>query len=315
MGRHIRSKKSNRVKLLGIGACFLVLAVASYSVGRTLLNQPTKSSDAIARSSQSSTTKATRTTSSSTMSSTTSSIQATTTTTTSSASEPREELAVSNLEANASHVYYGVYYFNSGKELSSNNSAPTISASVIKVFVMEYALTQADPNEIVDGKSVTDWLLPMIQQSDNAAANTLISHFGIETLNQFFQTQGYQDTRLERLMLDNDARAQGKENYTSLNDCMNFLKRLYQQRTTEPYATMLEIMEGQTLRTKIPSKLSTDIVVANKTGELDNAENDIGLVLTKDNPFALVVLTQNFTNTEAIRSAIGDVALSAATLK
>lgn len=311
MGRHIRSKKSNRVKLLGIGACFLVIAVASYSVGRTLLNQPTKSSDATARSSQSSTTKATRTTSSSTMSSTTSSIQATT----SSASEPREELAVSNLEANASHVYYGVYYFNSGKELSSNNSALTISASVIKVFVMEYALTQADPNEVVDGKSVTDWLLPMIQQSDNAAANTLISHFGIETLNQFFQTQGYQDTRLERLMLDNDARAQGKENYTSLNDCMNFLKRLYQQRTTEPYATMLEIMEGQTLRTKIPSKLSTDIVVANKTGELDNAENDIGLVLTKDNPFALVVLTQNFTNMEAIRSAIGDVALSAATFK
>lgn len=313
MGRHIRSKKSNRVKLLGIGACFLVIAIASYSVGRTLLNQPTKSSDAIARSSQSSTTKAMRTTSSSTMSSTTSSIQATTTT--SSASEPREELAVSNLEANASHVYYGVYYFNSGKELSSNNSASTVSASVIKVFVMEYALTQADPNEIVDGKSVNDWLLPMIQQSDNAAANTLISHFGIETLNQFFQTQGYQDTHLERLMLDNDARAQGKENYTSLNDCMSFLKRLYQQRATEPYATMLEIMEGQTLRTKIPSKLSTDIVVANKTGELDDAENDIGLVLTKDNPFALVVLTQNFTNTEAIRSAIGDVALSAATLK
>ena len=112
-------------------------------------------------------------------------------------------------------------------------------------------------------------------------------------------------------MLDNEARNQGKENYTSLNDCMFFLKKLYQQQGDYPYSTMLNIMEGQTLRTKIPSKLSEDILVANKTGELDNIENDIGLVLTEKNPFAIVVLSQNYQNVEEIRGAIGGFTLAA----
>ncbi|MFC4770842.1 serine hydrolase [Enterococcus hermanniensis] len=312
MARHANPKKIKRVKSIGIGACFLAIALISYSVGRGLLNQPAKPSATTQKNPRT----ITKATSSSPMEvSTTSSSLPTMTNSSEQTKEAAKQLDASKLQANANPVYYGVYYFDSGKELSSNNSAPTVSASVIKVFIMEYALTQANSNEEIEGSSLMDWLLPMIQQSDNAATNALITHFGMEKLNHYFQTQGYPDTRLERLMLDNDARAQGKENYTSLTDCMTFLKRLYQQRAIAPYSTMLEIMEGQTVRTKIPSKLPTDVVVANKTGELDTVENDIGLVLTKENPFAIVVLTQNFTNTEAIRSAIGDFSLAATTIK
>lgn len=119
------------------------------------------------------------------------------------------------------------------------------------------------------------------------------------------------DTRLERRMLDDEARSQGKENYTSLNDCLAFLKQLYQQRETYPQSTMFTIMKGQTLRTKIPSKLPVGSMVANKTGELDDTENDIGLVLSEKNPFAIVVLTKNFKSVDGIRTAIGEFALAA----
>ena len=230
-------------------------------------------------------------------------------------SEPEPQLDSTQLLASAEQVYYGVHYFNGDKDFSSNNSAPTISASVIKVFIMDYAFMQADPNEQIQDRTLNDWVVPMIQQSDNNAANVLIDYFGMDKLNDFFQAQGYQDTRLERKMLDNEARSQGQENYTSLTDCMTFLKQLYQQQGTYPQSAMLEIMQGQTIRTKIPSKLSGDVLVANKTGELDYVENDIGLVLSETNPFAIVVLTQNSKNSAETRQAIGDFALAATKIK
>ena len=52
-------------------------------------------------------------------------------------------------------------------------------------------------------------------------------------------------------------------------------------------------------------------MVANKTGELDDTENDIGLVLSEKNPFAIVVLTKNFKSVDGIRTAIGEFALAA----
>lgn len=304
MGRHSSPEKSGNAKYILIGMLFLILAGSSYLVVNTFFAQQQESAPSTAKKSTSKKTssKPKFETSETTTASTSNTQQ-------SSESEP--QLDATALTASADQVYYGVHYFNQDKDISSNNSAPTISASVIKVFIMEYAFTQADLTEMLEGKTINDWIISMIQQSDNDAANILITHFGMEQLNESFQTQGYQDTRLERLMLDNEARNQGKENYTSLNDCMFFLKKLYQQQAAYPYSTMLNIMEGQTLRTKIPSKLSEDILVANKTGELDNIENDIGLVLTEKNPFAIVVLSQNYQNVEEIRGAIGDFTLAA----
>ena len=288
-------------KYILIGMLFLILAGSSYLVVNTFFAQQQESTPSAAKKSTSK-----KTSSKPKLETTTAS-----TSNTQQSSESEPQLDATALTASADQVYYGVHYFNQDKDISSNNSAPTISASVIKVFIMEYAFTQADLTEMLEGKTINDWIISMIQQSDNDAANILITHFGMEQLNESFQTQGYQDTRLERLMLDNEARNQGKENYTSLNDCMFFLKKLYQQQAVYPYSTMLNIMEGQTLRTKIPSKLSEDILVANKTGELDNIENDIGLVLTEKNPFAIVVLSQNYQNVEEIRGAIGDFTLAA----
>lgn len=143
----------------------------------------------------------------------------------------------------------------------------------------------------------------MITVSDNDATNNLIDHVGMDTLNNYFEKQGYSSTKLQRKML-----AHGEENYTSLQDTMKFLKKLYQNRGNSKYSSMLEIMKGQQVKTKIPSQI--DVPVANKTGELGTVENDIGIVLS-DKPYAIVVLTNDVFNFQGVREGIGKLAKEA----
>ena len=143
----------------------------------------------------------------------------------------------------------------------------------------------------------------MITVSDNDATNILIDHIGTELLNHFFSEKGYSNTKLQRKML-----SQGNENYTSLQDCMKYLRKLYENQGNPKYSTMLEIMKRQQVKTKIPSQL--DVPVANKTGELPTVENDVGIVFS-NRPYAIVVLTNNVSNSQEIRTGIGNLALEA----
>lgn len=318
MGRHVRKK--NRVPWLLMGLLLLfLLAGTSYLATRGYLaksDHSTATKEETAKSSAAASTTLSfeepSIEESSLETSTTIEIAETAETTASSGTKTADlEAAAGRLEENAGKAYYAVHYFGSNETVASPTSARVASASLIKVFIMEYALNQAasgqvKADQLIEGRTLNQWLTPMIQQSDNTAANTLIDFFGMESLNLYFQTQGYQDTRLERHMLDDAARSAGQDNYTSLNDCMAFLNRLYQQQGTAPYAEMLALLEGQQVRTKIPSKLPADVVTANKTGELADVENDIGIVFAQENPFAITVLTQNVQNTAGIRDAIGD---------
>lgn len=223
-----------------------------------------------------------------------------------------EFLDDSALLGNAGQVSYGVYYFNNGTYISNNNNGPMVSASVIKVFIMSYIYeNQIEAQMTAAGETLGSLTQRMIQVSDNYATNVIIEHLGMETLNNYFKAAGYPSTQLQRKMVDEQARSLGKENYTSLEDAMTFLKKIYQNKETSPYSSMLDLMLGQQIKTKIPRMLPPEIPVANKTGELPGVENDIGLVLGGREPFAIVVLSNNVINSEGMRQAIGDFALAA----
>ena len=208
--------------------------------------------------------------------------------------------ALDQLNQSAGKVAYGIYYFNDKKYLSNNNNETMISASVIKVFIMEYLYEKGRIDETASGQSVQSLIERMITVSDNDATNILIDHIGMKSLNDYFAEKGYSNTRLQRKML-----AQGNENYTSLQDCMKFLRKLYGNQGNSKYSAMLEIMKRQQIKTKIPSKL--DVPVANKTGELPTVENDIGIVFG-NRPYAIVVLTNNVSYSSIVRDGIGKLA-------
>ena len=126
-------------------------------------------------------------------------------------------LSTENLFSSAQNVYYGVYYFDDNTYISDGNSAQTTSASVIKVFLMEYiyeeiAAGNLTEDDAVSGSSLKNLVATMIQNSDNNATNTLLDHFGMDTINAYIKKAGYSDTEFQRKMLDFDARNNGKEN-------------------------------------------------------------------------------------------------------
>jgi beta-lactamase class A len=228
----------------------------------------------------------------------------------SSSSSQEYILNDTELLASADKVAYGVYYFNDKKELSHAKEEAFIAASVIKVFIMEYVYTHLEQTMEIAGYSVDELVRLMIQNSDNQATNILIDFIGLDTLNEFFATN-YTSTQLQRKMLDENARAQGLENYTSVKDDLTYLETIYLHRDQFLYSEMLQLLLGQTIRTKIPSKFPEEILIANKTGELENVENDVALILDDENPLAIVILTEDVHGNGIVREAIGNFALEA----
>lgn len=205
------------------------------------------------------------------------------------------------------------YTIFSTDETYHTESKAVPSASVIKVFIMEYAFEQ-----IEDGKlSLTDKLASgtvsglieaMITRSDNSATNVLIDYFGMDEMNLFFAKQGYGDTRVQRKMLDTKAQSEGRDNYTSVQDVMLFLNKLYKEKEQEPYASMLKIMKRQQVKTKIPLLFPGDVIIANKTGELSNVENDIGIIFGDKGDYAVAFLCSGLADTHTARNAISNAA-------
>lgn len=218
----------------------------------------------------------------------------------------------SRLTLYAAEVSYGIYYFDSGMYFTNDNHEQLISASVIKIFIMAYVYEKKlDLQTLVNGEPIGELVRRMIQVSDNTATNSLIDFIGINQLNAYFSEAGYGTTSLQRRMSDGEARSRGIENYTSLDDTLLFLTRLYENQQVYPYSEMLTIMLGQQVATKIRSQLPAAVPVANKTGELDTVENDIGLVFDEGHDFAIVVLTNGVNDSRMVREAIGQLTYQA----
>jgi beta-lactamase class A len=217
------------------------------------------------------------------------------------------------------------------------------TASVIKVLVMAtaYALEDTTPgtlderltfshaddliggsdfmSEQADGATFTvrQLIVPMIRLSDNTAANMLIGHFGVDTINDTGGRAGLQNTHLARKFIDTAAIVRVQNNVTTPAD-MGTLLYLIEKGAHEDIPTiasakfcreMVAVMLGQTDREKIPAGLPPGTAVANKTGEITGTRNDVAIVDPYGNaPFVLAILTKELTDYDAAGSAIHQIA-------
>ena len=147
----------------------------------------------------------------------------------------------------------------------------------------------------------------MLSVSDNTAANTLVKRLGggnvekgMETVNSFCTENGYMDTSMGRLMLDLDAES---DNYTSVQDCGKFLKDIYQNKL-QGSQKMLEDLKAQERTSKIPAGVPSEVETANKTGELDDVENDAAIVYGDSGAYILCVIMNDLQDTARGRDAI-----------
>lgn len=207
---------------------------------------------------------------------------------------------------------WGFYLFGDDTGYSTESYAVP-SASIIKVFIMEYAFSLTEKGELsladnIQGTPLETLIYNMITVSDNDATNILISEFGMDNLNSYFKENGYIDTVVQRKMLDTAAQNAGLDNYTSLNDVMSFLKKLYAGKDSGIRADMLEIMKNQQVSTKIRRNFGSGTVIANKTGELSNVDNDIGIIFGENGDMAVAFLCSNLTDTASAKNAIANAA-------
>lgn len=168
------------------------------------------------------------------------------------------------------------------------DNRPMTAASLIKLFVAGAYLEAVQEGEVQDEFDAS--LTSMLSQSDNDAANRLINLLGMDRINAFIQDHGFEDTKLNRLMLANN----GLENYTSAEDCADLLDQVYAGIFVSGEASerILSALKEQRVRTKIPAGLPEEIVCANKTGELSNVENDAAIIFAPGGSYIFCVMSE-----------------------
>lgn len=220
------------------------------------------------------------------------------------------------------------YYFqevtpNSQGAALVSQSGPIKSASIIKLFIMQVLLEEIKAGHLswqemismmaedqVGGTgnlqaaepgtsySVEELALEMLIHSDNTATNLIIERLGgLSAVQAKIQSFGYQDTRLQRLMMDQVAIAEGRENFTSAREVGQLLAKLYQHKLVgkEQDQIFLDYLAQQTDRQGVVATLPQGVISYNKTGtnSAQGLQHDAAIVkVSNQSAYVLVVLQE-----------------------
>ena len=177
-----------------------------------------------------------------------------------------------------------------GKSIGIREKEPLIAASLIKLFVAGAFYTKVE-NKSLDEDRYGNLPDLMINVSDNGAANTLINAVGMDYVNEFAGKKGFVATQLNRRMLEFN----GTENYTSARDCGKMLEQVLQGRYVSKKASgrILQALKDQQRTYKIPAGVPDRVETANKTGELDNVDNDAAIVWSPAGTYILCIMSSD----------------------
>ncbi len=141
--------------------------------------------------------------------------------------------------------------------------------------------------------SIRDYAVLMIVLSDNTATNLLIDLVGMENVNKSLRTLGATKTKLQRVMMDIKAAAEGRENIATPREVMMILEKLYKGEIVSKAASddMLSILRKEKSGA-IKAGLPPSVEVANKGGEVEGIRCDVGIVYLPDAPYLLCVMTK-----------------------
>ena len=128
----------------------------------------------------------------------------------------------------------------------------------------------------------------MISISDNTATNVLINRYGIENFQKEFLEIGLKNTRLNRVMFDEEAAQRGLQNYIVPAEIGMLLEKIYDRSFVNAAVSeeINEVLCLQQINHKIPGRIDDEVEIAHKTGEDDDLSNDVGIVYAKQ-PFIL----------------------------
>jgi beta-lactamase class A len=191
------------------------------------------------------------------------------------------------------------------------------SASVIKVPILLAGLKQAEEGKLnlnqltaitdraggsgvlhslssLASLTIKDLMTLMITVSDNVATNMIIDLLGMKDINQVIDCLGMVSTKLNRKMMDFEAKERGLDNVSSPSDIIKCLKVMNGSTflSEESKEAALTIMGAQQFQDKLPAMMDPErMYIGNKTGGLPHVEHDCAMIRYKGKTAYVAVLT------------------------
>ncbi|MBQ3693119.1 MAG: serine hydrolase, partial [Clostridia bacterium] len=198
---------------------------------------------------------------------------------------------------------------STGDTLSINQKKMQ-AASVIKMFVMGAVYENYDDLKKEYPDEDIDYLIEyMIIVSDNESADTLVTMLGKgdsikgrKIVTDFCHDHGFTNTNMGRMILEDNVT---NDNYTTTEDMAKFLEMLLNGELAHS-KEMLRHLQNQERTTKIPAGIPIGVTTANKTGELEDVQNDAAIIFAK-RPYIICVMSDGVLDYQTPIDGIVDI--------
>lgn len=228
-------------------------------------------------------------------------------------------------------VAYAFVDLAGGASILRNADAVFPQASVIKLPVLLEAYRQEQEGRLdlseriavreqdkVGGEGVLQFFWPgesslslrdvgvlMMAISDNTAANVLIDRVGMESVNRRMAAWGVPGIRIQRRMMDFEARRRGVENLASPRDMAKLLGDLHRgalldEGRTRAVLALMEGIQSGPFRRRLPEGARAP----HKDGNLEGLRTGAGLLLPPGRSVAWAVMARGLRDEAAAEEAL-----------
>ena len=229
------------------------------------------------------------------------------------------------IDAHKGEVAISVKHLKTGESFAHRADEPMPTASLIKLPVMVEVYQQAHERKLkltdpitlknedkVPGSGIltahfsegasfplVDAVRLMIAFSDNTATNLVIDKIGLPATAARMETLGLPNTKLHSKSFKRETSVfpERSEKFglgsTTANEMVRLLEQLHagQLVSEEASKAMLEHLKKCDDKDKFPRFLPAGIVIAHKTGSVNESRTDAGIIFSPSGPIALCVLT------------------------
>lgn len=195
---------------------------------------------------------------------------------------------------------YGVYVKNlKTNEYFEINEHPMFSASIIKLFIMSAVYDKIYNGELEYTEHIKEVIRIMIEQSDNDAANELVTLLGNGDIDAGFDAEnevtlkmGFGNTKQQTDLQNVRTHPAKGRNYASPSNSGRLLELVYNGEFygEDISRDAMKFLKNQQTLYKIPAGLPDGTVTANKTGEMTGVQNDAAIVFTDNCDYILCVM-------------------------